>query len=757
MNYKFYILFLFHTTVFASNDSIFLSKGSGFYESFFLKANSHHGQIVYETDGSEPDNYSKKLNDSLEINETKVIKFGLKINNKIVFKRTCFYLIDFKSSFPVLSISTNPKNLYDNRTGIYVKGPNAWQDSSGYWINANYTKKWEKKVAINYFDSKGNEIINQYSGLRIFGGMTRHRKEKSLRIIARDIYGKKRFNHNFFRYRKNDKYKHLILRNSGGDAYQTRFRDVLTTQISKNLDIDIQEFQPVNLFVNGKFWGVYNLRERIGQHYLNYNFDAKIEESNLLQGLYTEDHGSNKSYKNLRNFISKKQLNNKENMDSINKMMDMKNFIDYNVAQIYFSNKDYMGNIRFWQPNNNGKYRWIMYDTDLGFGAGNRPNYNFLRDRLSNYKTVWHNPPWSTMMLRKLLKNDDVKNQFINQICYSLSTVFKESNINRMIDSIKTLYQPELLRHFKLVRGDSSKWEYQVNKLMTFAKLRPKYLITNTKNQFNLKRTFHLNIRVNTLENGDVFINGNKLNLHELNGLFFNSIPIPLEIIPKPGYKMVVESPNLNDESFLLKKANIYDNKFWSTKQNDTIFNISSDTIHYNIKFKQVDESKWKDNIKINEVGNWLDNKKKLWVELINNTNEKLNFKNWYLMANKKIFNIEINNIEKLFLYEFDEKRSKKIKSLYLFDDEFHLVDKFKWNKSEFKKKMFYEREIPQNHFMTLNKGSGSPNEINPLHKKKIDNWNIFKFIMYLYLLFFLIKFFEGIKKDIIKKLPSRK
>ena len=95
MNYKFYILFLFHTTVFASNDSIFLSKGSGFYESFFLKANSHLGQIVYETDGSEPDNYSKKLNDSLEINETKVIKFGLKINNKIVFKRTCFYLIDF--------------------------------------------------------------------------------------------------------------------------------------------------------------------------------------------------------------------------------------------------------------------------------------------------------------------------------------------------------------------------------------------------------------------------------------------------------------------------------------------------------------------------------------------------------------------------------------------------------------------------------------------------------------------------------------
>ena len=73
-----------------------------------------------------------------------------------------------------------------------------------------------------------------------------------------------------------------------------------------------------------------------------------------------------------------------------------------------------------------------------------------------------------------------------------------------MIDSINALIQPELLRHFKLVRGDSSKWEYQVNKLRTFAKLRPKYLIT--KNQFNLKKTFHLNISVNTLENGKMFL-----------------------------------------------------------------------------------------------------------------------------------------------------------------------------------------------------------------------------------------------------------
>ena len=76
-----------------------------------------------------------------------------------------------------------------------------------------------------------------------------------------------------------------MIRISGGDARSTRFRDVLTTQLAKNLDIDIQEFQPVNLFVNGEYWGVYNLRERLGQHAtLQSNFGADRYTSNLLQG-----------------------------------------------------------------------------------------------------------------------------------------------------------------------------------------------------------------------------------------------------------------------------------------------------------------------------------------------------------------------------------------------------------------------------------------------------------------------------------------
>ena len=114
-------------------------------------------------------------------------------------------MIDYQSTFPILSISTNPDNLYDPYKGIYVRGANSYMDTvNNRWANANFLKKWERKSKIIYIDTNGVEVINQNAGLRIFGGMTRFRNEKSLRIIARDIYGEKRFSFPFFKYRDNN-------------------------------------------------------------------------------------------------------------------------------------------------------------------------------------------------------------------------------------------------------------------------------------------------------------------------------------------------------------------------------------------------------------------------------------------------------------------------------------------------------------------------------------------------------------------------
>jgi len=707
----------------SQSDSIVVSQSSGSYKAFTLKASSNYGQLVYEIDGTEPNKSSREWEDSLAVDKSKVISFGLIINDKVVYKKTCFYLINFNSTLPIMSISTPESNLYDPRRGIYTKGKWAYQDSTGYWKNANYNKKWERKSRIIYLDLNGKEVVNQNAGLRIFGGMTRNRREKSLRIISRKSYGKAKFNYPFFKYRSNKKYKHLILRNSGNDAYKTRFKDVLATQLSKNLDIDIQEFQPVNLFINGVFWGVYNLRERIGQHYLKYNYNADIEALNLLQGRFTEDHGSNRSYKELREFILKSNLNNEDNIDSLKKKIDVKNFLDYNIAQIYLCNIDYRGNIRFWQPDNNSAFRWVMYDTDLGFGGSRGASYNFLRDRLSPVKTVWHNPQWSTLLLRKVLKNKNLKHQFINQICYSLATVFEPDNVNRMIDSIKTVYKPELMRHFKLIKGDSLNWERNVEKLETFSKTRPSYLLKHTRNQFNLGDNFYLDIEIDSSKNGVVRINQNKINSDKFVGNFFKNIPIPIEITPHLLYKIFISTSENSNVFGTSSKGENINNKLWIGSLKDTLQNRSLDTLKLKIKFDYIGDSKWKNKVKINEIGGLGNNNDDKWVEIISVEKTQISLDNWKLVSLLDTALLSKTNIKDIHVTKLPDSLLTKAQKefLYLMDSDNKLVDSLSWRNDYSKNKFFIERPLPNNKSLVILEGLGTPNSYNPLHIESIN------------------------------------
>lgn len=716
------LLFSFYFS-YSQNDSVVISQSSGSYEAFTLKASSSYGKLVYEVNGAEPNKSSKEWKDSLVVDKSKVISFGLKINDKVVYKQTCFYLINFKTTFPVMSISTHESNLYDPRIGIYTRGTRAYQDSTGYWKNANYNKKWERKSRIIYLDLNGEEVVNQNAGLRIFGGMTRSASEKSLRIIARQTYGEARFNYPFFKYRSNKKYKHLILRNSGNDAYKTRFKDVLSTQLSKNLDIDIQEFQPVNLFINGVFRGVYNLRERIGQHYLKYNFNADIETLNLLQGRFTEDHGSNKSYKELREFLFKSNLTNEDNIDSLNKKIDVKNFLDYNIAQIYLCNVDYRGNIRFWQPDDDGVFRWVMYDTDLGFGGSRGASYNFLRDRLSTDKIVWHNPQWSTLLLRKILENKKLKHQFVNQICYSLATVFEPDNVNRMIDSVKTVYKPELMRHFNLIRGDSLNWEKNIEKMKAFSKIRPKHLLKHTQNQFNLGDNFYLDIEIDSSKNGVVRINQNKISSGKFAGNFFKNIPIPIEIKPHPLYKIFISTTENSNTLRLSEKSENLNDNLWIRSLKDTLQNRSVDSLKVNIKFDYIGDSPWKNKVKINEIGGLGENIDDKWVELISIEKAQINLDNWKLVSLSEKALLSKANFKDVHLTKLPDSLLSKTQkeSLYLLDSEDKLVDSVSWINDFSKNKFFIERPLPNNKFFVILEGLGTPNSFNPLHIKTID------------------------------------
>ena len=698
------------SNLFAGTDTLLLSHESGWYASnFVLDASSTVGEIVYEINGTTPTRRSPRWRGSMKLKSTMLIRFGVKHESKIIFEKTCLYLVDFESTIPVLSLGTAPANLFDSVRGIYVPGHRAYRDTtqtavSVFYANANYTQKWERDVQVNYLVPGKGEVIHQAAGLRIFGGLTRHSAEKSLRIIARDVYGDDRFDYPFFPYRENDSYKHLVIRTSGGDARSTRFRDVLTTQLAKNLDTDIQEFQPVNLFVNGEYWGVYNLRERLGQHYLQSNFGADKDTSNLLQGRMAVDHGSSARYRDLLAFLRTHTFSDGTLYDSLGQLMDIQNFRDFQVAQIYTGNIDYMGNIRYWQSDDvSSQFRWIMYDTDLGFGHGVPARWNFIAERLSPRQTKWYNRTWSTFILRKLMENTSFKYEFINQVCYAMSTAFSSENANRLIDSLADVYKPEMARHFQRNGGSVERWERAVQALRNFADDRPAYYLKHTGQFFALTDPYVLHLTVDGREHGTVSINKNVFADSALIGQFFSSVPLEVTVDSDPLY--VVNTPS-----------------------RDTIWQAEGDSLHYSIAFSFVGNSPLYGQVKINEVGGLSYDKDSIWIELVNLDKSPVGCNGWSFISKKGRHEIDSLTINLFGLLQPEEgvmdapvgirhKISGKSDFIYLVDDNGLLVDSISWRHAKDSIPFGYERPHPEDDIFKMTAADGSPLDYNSNHR----------------------------------------
>ena len=135
---------------------------AGFYEDpFYLKIDTTDTKVLYSYQNN-INKRSKIYTDSILIDKTTTISFGLLQGDSVVRLGSNSYFIGFKTNFNVVSISISEKNLFDSNTGIYVEGPNAYYDTTlKVMINSNYSKKMERDVFVEMYNNLGERIINQ--------------------------------------------------------------------------------------------------------------------------------------------------------------------------------------------------------------------------------------------------------------------------------------------------------------------------------------------------------------------------------------------------------------------------------------------------------------------------------------------------------------------------------------------------------------------------------------------------------------------
>lgn len=607
----FSVLITFFSVSQKTIDTVLISSSSGLYSSPFqlVLTNTDSSKILYSLDGSYP---KEKYKGSITIKESTTLRVKNYYSKKEYVRN--FIFLTRKVTLPVICLTVNPSDLFDSTVGIYAKGPNASPDPP--YKGANFHKNWERKVHIEYIDTSNKLGFSQQAGIKIFGQYSAMLPQKSFSIHARKRYGKKKIKYQLFPDLPYQKYKSFILRNSGSDYCNTHFRDIMMTSLVKNFNFDVQAYVPCIVFLNGKYWGIYHLREKINEHFLKQHYNVSKDSVAILKHRGDVQQYGRINYNSMLKFIKKTNFNEKEQIDSLSKLMDIDNYLDYNIAQVYFNNIDAGGNIRYWRHRKKGaKWRWILFDTDFGFGLrkGNDVDENTLKNFTTYSTEKWPSPSWSTLIIRKLLENDSIKTIYISKLTRYLNTTFNSDSVISHINEIESLLEEEIPFHFKRWRRRESHWKKNKEVVKDFALKRPGYMFHHMREKFSLD-TFY-SIQVNYKNLGKVFLDGYEID-SGYSGIYFSHYSYRLKAVPKFGYYFSHWSGDVN--------SSIYNEQIRINKPTNIV-------AHFKLK----KESIFKGKIKFNEIV-IKDSLHSDYIELVNETDSTIDVSGWTIMNGKK-------------------------------------------------------------------------------------------------------------------------
>lgn len=538
------VSYLFSQTT-VSKDTLIeptFSIEGGFYNGpVDVQLHTVEATIRYTTDGRWPTARSPIYDGSFRIKKTAVVRaVAMRGKKRSRVVSQTYFIDEPETSFPVVSIGVSPYILFDPRRGLFMYGGNVvdtlWQKPG-----ANFWSRKEVSANIEIFESDGRSVYNNLTGFRLFGGMSRLFPQKSMALVARKRYGQKRFKHPIFGKKGKKSYKFLVLRNSGSDFGKTHFRDAFMTGLLEEWDMEMQAYRPAHIYINGKYWGIYNIREKVNRYFLEDHSDADKDSLDLIEHRLTRKRGSKQHYRRMLKFIEKYDLSEPANFAYLEELMDIDNFMDYQIAQIYFDNQDAGGNIKFWRPQaDNGKWRWILYDTDWGFGLHDEEAYqnNSLAFHTEANGPSWPNPPWSTLILRNLLENRTFEKAFVNRFADRLNTTFNPQRVEQHINQFYQDLKPEIPRHLKRWRLREGYWEKQVNTLRTFAQERVNYVRMHLMEHANTgaMRT----VEASATNGGKILINDAvEIRGNTFSGKYFEHYPIKVKAVADYGYRFV--------------------------------------------------------------------------------------------------------------------------------------------------------------------------------------------------------------------------
>lgn len=518
----------------------FSDKGGVTNASMVMLTGAQANQAIrYTLDGSVPSAASPVYQGALLIPDNTAIRariFADRSIPSVTQSRT--FLVSASHDIPVVTLEADPLDFFDMEYGIYVLGAEYEREPPNY--GANFWQDWERDIHFGFYETDGKLGVEFNTGVQIFGGYTRSFAQKALAFYARSRYGVDKFDYPFFPDLDYKKYEHLVLRASGNDWLRTMFRDRAFTSLMAGSGLDYQAGRAVAVYLNGEYWGLHNLREKVNEDFLSAKHGVKKSEVTILEANAEVVEGSNEEYLALIDYVSTTNPNSPDFYATVSAQVDIENFIAYQVLQIFIANDDWPErNIKFWKAPGT-KWRWILYDTDFGFGLYQRNvSKNSLEYATAESAVGGSNPPWSTLLLRRLLLNPQFKTQFINYFADQLNSRFLSSSVSSVIERLADEVRTEIPLQKLRWAGSRSNWNWdgEVESLITYSSSRPGYVWQHLRNHFALSAPATLSITSLDTIAGSVKVNSMMVSQPNWSGNYFAEVPITVTAVPNAGHR----------------------------------------------------------------------------------------------------------------------------------------------------------------------------------------------------------------------------
>lgn len=511
-----------------------------------LSSTGTNEQIRYTLNGSTPTATSTLYTGPITISQSTVVRarsFSTVTGILPGFIETNTYFINENSSLPVISLSGDA-NLLQLLNGTQ-------NEPTGY---------------LEYFESDGTFIDENMGDFDKHGNDSWAYDQRGIDFISRDDHGyKRRLEHQFFNTTNRGNFRRLILKAAGSDNYphQTggaHFRDVFVQKVSELSDLELDERRStfVSLFVNGQYWGIYDMREKVddnqytdyyyGQDYIFRDSDQYIQYIKTW-GATNPEFGNQPAvdaWQSLLDYVQNNDMAVEANYNYVESQLNIDSLVDYFVLNSYMVNRDWLNwNTSWWRGTNpaGGALKWRYALWDMDGVLGHYTNYTGIPDPSSNAEPcqvedltvgVGH-----AQTIKKLVDESPiVRQKYITRYADLLNTHLSCERVTQVFDSIVAVITPEMPRQIQRWGGSMATWQANVLAARNFLLSRCSQTIsTGLVGCYQVTGPFATTFQVEPANTGKIKMNSEWLANYPFTAQVFGNIQTMLKAEANIGYE----------------------------------------------------------------------------------------------------------------------------------------------------------------------------------------------------------------------------